>query len=83
MYRYSGSHSLSILQRLKLHRPILKTQRQQGIPISLQMGTLEYGSYPLDPFGSKDLFSDPLSLELDGELEGDGMFENSGSHHLT
>jgi len=59
-----GSNSRRVLQRLRLHRPTLSTQKQQqGIPISLEMGTLDYESYPLDPSGPVDFFSDPMLLD--------------------
>ena len=55
---------LGVLQRLRLHRPYLTTQKQQqGIPISLDMATLEYESFPLDPSVPVDFFSDPMSLD--------------------
>lgn len=59
------------LSRLRLHKPRVMMQKQeQGIPISLEMGSTEYfESYPLHPSsGPADFFSDPLLLDgSDGE----------------
>lgn len=57
------------LQRLRLHQPNMMMQKQQqGIAISLEMGSMEYlESYPLQSSEPLDFFSDPMSLESDRE----------------
>lgn len=70
-YRHKSTNSRwRALGRLGLHKPRLMMQKQeQGIPISLEMGSTEYlESYPLHPgSGQMDFFSDPMLLDSDRE----------------
>ena len=55
---------------LGLHKPRLMMERQdQGIPISLEMGSTEFlEAYPLHPNSEPvDFFSDPMLLDSDRE----------------
>ena len=63
---YGHKSSTLRWQHFRLHKPSLRMQKQQqGIPISLEMGSME--SYPLHPSESVDFFSDPLALDSDRE----------------